>query len=155
MNKVQIQKIIAIIGIALGAVFVVSGATTYTLVQQKLSAENISVSEDSPRYSGKAVAGPFTAYQEASMISTHALKATGGKTYAQLDREDPLRDVAMNGSFLRASLFTSVVSFGLAAFVAGVGLMFMLFGYQFLGWKSVSKSSSLGKKESPGIPGAF
>ena len=42
MNKVQIQKIIAIIGIALGAVFVISGATTYTLVQQKLSAENIS-----------------------------------------------------------------------------------------------------------------
>ncbi len=133
MNKVQIQKIIAIIGIVLGAVFVISGATTYTLVQQKLAAENISVSEDSPRYSGKAVAGPFTAYQEASMISTHALKATGGKTYAQLDKEDPLRVVAMNGSFLRASLFTSVVSFGLAAFVAGVGLMFMLFGYLILG----------------------
>ena len=133
MNKVQIQKIIAIIGIVLGAVFVISGATTYTLVQQKLKAENISVSEDSPSYSGKPVAGPFTAYAEASMISTHALKATGGKTYAQLDKEDPLRVVAMNGSFLRASLFTSVVSFGLAAFVAGVVLMFMLFGYLILG----------------------
>ncbi len=133
MNKVKIQKVIAIIGIVLGAVFAVSGATTYILVQQKLSAENITVSEDSPRHAGKAVAGPFTAYQEAAMISVHALKATGGKTYAQLDREDPLRVVAMNGSFLRASLFTSVVSFGLAAFVTGVGLMFMLFGYLILG----------------------
>ena len=133
MNKVKIQKVIAIIGIVLGAVFAVSGTTTYILVQQKLSAENITVSEDSPRHAGKAVAGPFTAYQEAAMISVHALKATGGKTYAQLDREDPLRVVAMNGSFLRASLFTSVVSFGLAAFVTGVGLMFMLFGYLILG----------------------
>jgi len=133
VNKVKIQKVIAIIGIVLGAVFAVSGATTYILVQQKLSAENITVSEDSPRHAGKAVAGPFTAYQEAAMISVHALKATGGKTYAQLDREDPLRVVAMNGSFLRASLFTSVVSFGLAAFVTGVGLMFMLFGYLILG----------------------
>ena len=133
MNKVKVQKFIAIIGIVLGAVFAVSGTTTYILVQQKLSAENITVSEDSPRHAGKAVAGPFTAYQEAAMISVHALKATGGKTYAQLDREDPLRVVAMNGSFLRASLFTSVVSFGLAAFVTGVGLMFMLFGYLILG----------------------
>lgn len=133
MNKVKVQKFIAIIGIVLGVVFAVSGTTTYILVQQKLSAENITVSEDSPRHAGKAVAGPFTAYQEAAMISVHALKATGGKTYAQLDREDPLRVVAMNGSFLRASLFTSVVSFGLAAFVTGVGLMFMLFGYLILG----------------------
>lgn len=133
MNKVQVQKIIAIIGIVLGAVFVISGAATYLMVQQKLKAENISVSVDSPNYAGKAVAGPFTAFSEASMISIHALKATGGKTYAQLDKEDPLRNVAMTGSFLRASLFTSVVSFGLAAFVAGVGLMFMLFGYLILG----------------------
>lgn len=102
-------------------------------MQSKLAAENITVSEDLPKYSGKAVAGPFTAYQEAAMISEHALKATGGKTYAQLDREDPLRVVAMNGSFLRASLFTSVVSFGLAAFVAGVGVMFILFGWLILG----------------------
>ncbi len=133
MKKVRVQEIIATIGIVLGAVFVISGLTTYTLVQQKLKAENILVSADSPSHAGMAVAGPFTAYAEASMISTHALKATGGKTYAQLDKEDPLRVVAMNGSFLRASLFTSVVSFGLAAFVAGVGLMFILFGYLILG----------------------
>lgn len=133
MKNLKIQRAIAIIGIVLGAIFVVSGATTYLLVQSKLAAENITVSEDSPKYAGKAVAGPFTAYQEAAMISEHALKATGGKTYAQLDREDPLRVVAMNGSFLRASLFTSVVSFGLAAFVTGVGVMFILFGWLILG----------------------
>jgi hypothetical protein len=62
------------------------------------------------------------------MIQTHALDATNGKTYAELDREDPLRTVAMNGSFLRASLFTSVVSFGVAALAAGVGVMFVLVG---------------------------
>ncbi|MGA1592011.1 MAG: hypothetical protein ACO36N_01455 [Candidatus Nanopelagicales bacterium] len=50
-----------------------------------------------------------------------------------MDREDPLRAVAMNGSFLGASLFTSVVSFGVSAFVAGVGLPFVLMGSSMLG----------------------
>jgi hypothetical protein len=35
---------------------------------------------------------------------------------------------AMNASFLRASLFTSVVSFGVAAMAAGVGLVLFLLG---------------------------
>lgn len=127
------QKLAAIIVMVISAVFVVSGAVTYNMVHTKLVAEKITVSEDSPKYAGKSVAGPFTAYQEANMISIHALKATNGKTYAELDREDPLRVIAMNGSFLRASLFTSVVSFGLSAFVMGVGVIGLLVGYSLLG----------------------
>jgi hypothetical protein len=34
----------------------------------------------------------------------------------------------MNGSFLRASLFTSVVSFGIAAMAMGLGIVFALIG---------------------------
>lgn len=72
------------------------------------------------------------------MIEKHALAATSGKTYAELDREDPLRAVAMNGSFLRASLFTSVVAFGVSALVIAVGLMFVLLGWAL---RRVSSSS--------------
>lgn len=125
----KLQKTIGWIAIALGASFIIGGGVSYNLVHVKLAAERITVSPDSPKYAGKAIEGPFTAYQEAEMISIHALKATNGKTYAELDREDPLRTVAMNGSFLRASLFTSVVSFGLSALAAGVGLLFMLLGF--------------------------
>ena len=35
----------------------------------------------------------------------------------------------MNGSFLRASLFTSVIAFGVAAFAMGVGLLSLLMGW--------------------------
>ena len=38
------------------------------------------------------------------------------------------RTTHMNASFLRASLFTSVVAFGVAALVMGVGLLFVLLG---------------------------
>ena len=35
----------------------------------------------------------------------------------------------MNGSFLRASLFTSVVAFGVAALVMGIGVVFGIIGF--------------------------
>ncbi|HEY0217623.1 MAG TPA: aromatic ring-opening dioxygenase LigA, partial [Cellulomonas sp.] len=43
--------------------------------------------------------------------------------------DDPLRETAMTASFLRGSLFTSVVAFGVAALVMGLGVLFILVGY--------------------------
>lgn len=112
----------------LGAVFILAGATTYVMTSQELSNANITVAEDASFLAGDHVDGPFSAYAQAQIIDKHALELTDGKTYAELDREDPLREVAMNASFLRASLFTSVVSFGVAAMAMGVGLGMILGG---------------------------
>ncbi len=126
--NVKSTKLVALILMVLGAVMVVSGASTYSMVNTALKDERITVADDATRFAGELVAGPFTAYEQANIIEKHALDATGGKTYAELDREDPLRAVAMNGSFLRASLFTSVVAFGVSVLVMGVGLMFIMAG---------------------------
>lgn len=64
----------------------------------------------------------------AQVIDQHAKAATGGKTYAELAQDDPLRGTAMNASFLRASLFTSVVAYGVAAFAVGMGIVLLLLG---------------------------
>jgi hypothetical protein len=104
---------------------------------------------------GKPVAGPFTAYAQANAINHHALKEANGRTYAQLgadaktlkaklaaDGASPeviakdagvlaladSRTNSMTGSFLRASLFTSVISFGVAALAIGLGVLFALLG---------------------------
>jgi hypothetical protein len=115
------------------------------------------VTPESPgRLAGKPVAGPFTAYAQADAINHHALDGAKGRTYAQigddakalkakltaggLSKEEvaknpdvlalaATRDSTMNGSFLRASLFTSVVSFGVAALVIGLGFLFILLGF--------------------------
>jgi hypothetical protein len=121
-------KVVAILLYIAGAVLLVGGAATWYTVSDQLAAENITVSDDASCQAGQAVNGPLEAYCMADIINTHALEATGGKTYAQLDREDPLRATAMNASFLRASLFTSVVSFGVAAFAMGVGVISLLVG---------------------------
>lgn len=123
-----LAKVAAIVAIVVGALMVVGGGATWFQVQNTLSAERITVSEDANCAAGAAVDGPIAAYCEADIINHHALDATGGKTYAELDREDPLRAVAMNGSFLRASLFTSVVSFGVALMAIGVGIVLVLLG---------------------------
>ena len=78
---------------------------------------------------GDEVNGPFSAYVEANTIEKHALEATDGKTYAELGREDPTRQTAMTASFLRASLFTSVVAFGVAFMAAAIGVLLILIGW--------------------------
>ena len=112
-----------------GVVFAVAGVVTWWVVADQLAAENITVSEDAEFLAGSHVTGPFAAYSQAQVINKHALEATGGKTYAELDREDPARQTAMQASFLRSSLFTSVVAFGVAALATVLGVLLVLIGW--------------------------
>jgi len=115
--------------------------------------------ENPGRYAGKQVAGPITAYAQADAIQHHALEGANNRTYAQIGADltalkDKLKaagasdaDIAdnaevkaltatrtttMNGTFLRTSLFTSVVAFGVAALVIGLGVVFILLGYALM-----------------------
>ena len=128
----RIVRVLAMLVIAAGAVMVIGGAATWFTVQSQLADERITVSEDADWFAGEKIDGPLTAYAEAQVIEKHALEASGGKTYAELEREDPKRQTVMTGSFLRASLFTSVVSFGVAAMAMGIGVLLAIVGYVLL-----------------------
>ena len=130
----NIRKLASVGAIVLGLILVIGGVATWTVVSTTLRDQKIVTPEDAclPE---KTVAGPFTAYCQAKVIEKHTLEATGGKTYAELDREDPLREIAASSSFLQASLFTSVLAFGVAAMAAGMGVLFVLIG---LGIRDVS-----------------
>ncbi len=125
-------KIVAIVLIVAGAVMIVAGSVTYYMVHSELADEKIVVSDDAENFAGEPVEGPFTAYAEAEVIQKHASEIADGQTYAQLDRDDPRREQVMDASFLRASLFTSVVAFGVAALVIGLGILFILLGIAML-----------------------
>ena len=125
-------RVLAVLVMVAGAVLVVAGVGTWFVVQAQLADEKITVSDDADRFAGEDVDGPLTAYSEAETIEKHALEASGGKTYAELDREDPTRETVMTASFLRASLFTSVVSFGVAAMAVGLGVVLVLVGWALL-----------------------
>lgn len=125
-------RTIGVIVIIMGAIFAVAGVVTWFAVRSQLSAENITVSEDAKYFAGDKVDGPFTAYVQADTINKHALEATGGKTYAELGQDDPKRQTAMTASFLRASLFTSVVAFGVALLAFALGILLILLGWSLI-----------------------
>ena len=128
----RIPRFASIVAIVAGVILIVAGMVTWALVQRELEDEHITVSADADAFAGDPVDGPLTAYSEAMTIKKHALEASGGQTYAQLEQGDPTRETVMTASFLRASLFTSVVAFGVAALVMGLGVLFIIVGVALL-----------------------
>ena len=121
------RRAASVASILLGIVLVAGGIATWVVVNSTLADQKITTSDDAC-LPGRTVADPFTAYCQAKVIEKHTLEQTGGLTYAQLDREDPLRQTALTSSFLQASLFTSVLAFGVGAMAFGMGILFLLIG---------------------------
>lgn len=131
----NMRMIASYAAIALGVILIIGGGATWYLVSDTLAEQSITVAGDASCAAGDPVDGPYSAYCQADIIQQHTMESTGGLTYAELDREDPLRNVAMNSSFLQASLFTSVLAFGVAAMAAGMGVIMVLLG---LGMRDVA-----------------
>jgi hypothetical protein len=129
-----VRKTAYIASVALGVILVLAGIGTWIVVSTTLAGQNITVADDADCLAGDEVNGPFSAFCQAKVIEKHTLEATGGLTYAELDRDDPLRETAMNSAFLQSSLFTSVVAFGVAGMAILMGIVFALIG---LGMKDV------------------
>ena len=121
VKQVGLVKAAGILGIIGGILLIVVAVIAWIGVTNQLTAENITIPDDAVAFQGQQVTGPFTAFVQADIINKHALEASGGKTYAELAQDDPVRDTVMQASFLRASLFTSVVAYGVALFAAGDG----------------------------------
>lgn len=148
-------RIVGLLSLIAGIIMIVAGAVTYGTVSAQLAGENITVPDDAAFLAGDKVDGPFSAFSQADIINTHALNASEGRTYAELgelagqaaaDGDEELaaqiseqRATVMNASFLRASLFTSVVAFGVAALVMGLGVMFVLIGWALRSLASVTR----------------
>jgi hypothetical protein len=143
-----VRRIAYILSIVIGAGLIIGGIATWIVVSNTLADQKIVVSSDASCLAGDEVDGPFSAYCEAMVIDKHALEATGGLRYAELDREDPRRQTAQTASFLQASLFTSVVAFGVAAMGIAIGVLFILIG---LGIRDVTRRISDLASRSPAL----
>ena len=122
------RKIAGLVAIVVGILMAVAGAVTWVVVGNTLADQKIVVSSDADCLAGDDVNGPFSAYCQAMVINKHTLAITGGKTYAELAKDDPNRATAMNSAFLQAWLFTSVVAYGVALMAIAVGIVLALLG---------------------------
>jgi hypothetical protein len=138
-------RLVGLLSIIAGLVMVIFGGVVWGVVTSELASEKITVPADSTLLPGAAVNNPLAAYAQAQIIKHHALTSSNDKTYSELgtlasdatkagNKDDAakytaLRTTVMNGSFLRASLFTSVLSYGVCAMAMGLGLMLGLIGW--------------------------
>ena len=113
---------------ALGVLMTLAGIGTWAGVAQGLAQEEITVSEDATAFAGDPVVTPWAAWAQAEVIRADIAEMTGGLTYAEMDRDDPRRQAVATGTFLRASLITSVIAFGVALALVGIGAGFLLGG---------------------------
>ncbi len=126
------RKAAYITSLIVGIILILGGIATWIVVSNTLAAQNITVSDDADCLAGDDVDGPLSAFCQARVIDKHTLEITEGKTYAELDREDPTRATVMNASFLRASLFTSVLAFGVAFMAGALGVLNVLLGISMM-----------------------
>jgi hypothetical protein len=106
---------------------VYEGRTAHNEVRDTLADEKIVSSEDAG-IPVAAVTGPAEAKAQAEAIKNHMLTTTGGKTYAEMDRNDPNRAQYLNSVTLRTALMESYMAFKTADLVAGVGIIVILLG---------------------------
>ncbi|MDZ7678588.1 MAG: hypothetical protein U5K29_08540 [Acidimicrobiales bacterium] len=128
------KKAFPIALIVLGVVFGAAGLYTVyrgldakDQVREELQAQNI-VTPGDARIPNTQVKDIDTAQAMADIIQVHAMEATGGLTYAEMDRDDPARGTALNAANLRTSLYTSVMAFEVGNLVIGLGLMIVVMG---------------------------
>jgi hypothetical protein len=122
------RRTASLVAIVVGIVMAVAGIATWVVVSNTLSDQKIVVSDDANCLAGDEVDGPFSAFCQADVIDKHTQAITGGLTYSELDKEDPNRATAMDSAFLQASLFTSVVAFGVAGMAFVLGIVLILIG---------------------------
>ena len=128
--------------VAAGSLFVAAGAAAWFTVTKQLRAEKIEVPGNAPILQGKTVQGPVTAYVEALVIKSNAERGAGGRTFADIstalrgvdggsDEAAELRKQSAalsTAASLRTSLMTSVLAYGVSAFAAGLGTLFLVTG---------------------------
>src|SRR3954452_4253007 len=90
-RSLGLVKAVGVLGIIGGILLILVGIIAWIGVTNQLTAENITIPDDAAAFQGQQVTGPLTAFAQADVINKHALAASDGKTYAELDQDDPVR----------------------------------------------------------------
>ncbi len=110
-----------------GVFMIYEGRSAHDDVRDTLADEKIISSEDADIPLAE-VDSASEAKAQADAIREHALEASGGKTYAEMDRDDPARATYLNSVTLRTALMESYLAFKTADLVMGMGAIVILLG---------------------------
>jgi hypothetical protein len=110
-----------------GVFMMYEGRTAHDEVRDTLADERIITAEDA-EIPLADVDSAAEAKAQAEVIRKHALESSGGKTYSEMDRNDPQRPVYLNSVTLRTALMESYLAFKVSDLVVGMGAIVVLLG---------------------------
>ncbi len=115
----KVLQISAVLAIFAGIVLVIGGIWGISFTYKNVVEEKIMTPADAS-IPNKVVRGPFTLKAQADIIREHVLKTTGGKTYAEMPREDTNRNL-----WVTATTLTTALNLGILTYVfSGLILLF-------------------------------
>lgn len=128
----KLLKISSVLAIAAGAVLVTISVWAIDFTYDTVARENIVTPADAS-IPNVPVRGPLTLKAQADIIRHHTLAMTGGKTYAEMSRDDKSRDIWVTATTLTTALNLGIFAYIFSAAVFLFGLVSMWTGMVF--WK--------------------
>ncbi|MBI5126761.1 MAG: hypothetical protein HZA80_03295 [Candidatus Taylorbacteria bacterium] len=115
----KILTISSFFAIIAGIILVIGGVWGIFFTYKNITQEKIVTPADAT-ISQQPVRGPFTLKAQADIIRKHVLATTGGKTYAEMSREDANRNL-----WITATTLTTALNLGILTYVfSGLILLF-------------------------------
>ena len=144
MNKQWMKwgiGILALLFAVAGTVLLVEGNNTRSELVETLASENITGADPQILLTYEGARAPEgievpeakidtgrEAYYEAQVIREHTMGITEGKTYAEMDRDDPARETYIKSLTLQNSLNMAFMGLEITRLIIGLGVAFLGLG---------------------------
>lgn len=126
----KLLRISSALAMGAGIVLIVGGIWGICFTYKNIAQENIVTPKDSS-IPEKPVRGPFTLKAQADIIREHTLKSTNGKTYAEMSREDPARNIWITATTLITALNLGILTYVFSSLILLFGLISIWTGIVF------------------------
>lgn len=120
----------SVVAIAVGIILIMGGSWAIMFTYQNVAQENIVTPEDAS-IPNTPVRGPLTLHAQATIIREHILKTTGGKTYAQMSRQDENRNLWITATTLITALHLGIITYLFSGLIILFGFVSIWTGVVF------------------------
>jgi len=122
------SKFAAILVLILGIGMLFGGTVGAVFTYNEATSHVVTVHEDGPFFGGRTLNGPFDMWSQSNAIEGHTLSYTDGKYFAEMDRDDPTRDLWVTATTLRTALGLGTLAYGVSALAFANGLALAAIG---------------------------
>ncbi len=126
----KLLKISSALAIIAGIFLVIGGIWGMAFTYKNIAQEKIVTPADAS-IPEKSVRGPFTLKAQADIIREHVLKTTGGKTYAEMPREDTNRNLWITATTLTTALNLGIITYVFSGLILLLGCISIWTGIIF------------------------